>query len=217
MRELLARLTGVLRPIEHRNVHHRISVGALTLDVDSYRAFVQIGVDRHDIELRLAPTSYRLLRFFVENPDKVLSREEIIDHVWHGASVGGTILALNIKQLRNAMEPLSGSLRIETVRAMGFRLSSSVDLSDVHKSKQGTKATIVQSGSAQPPQPGRQRVKGDQREAAAARRIAVTNMSSAIAAIRRLRSIAGTYSTHYPCSARHSGTRDGHGLANEGL
>ncbi|QYD71761.1 winged helix-turn-helix domain-containing protein [Paraburkholderia edwinii] len=128
IRELIARVQVVLRPIEHREVRRRVAVETLTMDFDARRAFARTGEDQQEVELQLGPTCYRLLRFFVENPYKVLSRKDIIENVWFGSPVKEGIVDVYIKSLRETLDPLQKSLMIETVRGAGFRLASVVDM-----------------------------------------------------------------------------------------
>ncbi|MFC0401918.1 winged helix-turn-helix domain-containing protein [Paraburkholderia rhizosphaerae] len=132
MRELIARIQVVLRPIAYPDVRHRVSVETLTMDFDARRAFARTGLDQDEpeseVELQLGPTCYRLLRFFVENPYQVLSRKDIISNVWFGSPVKEGIVDVYVKSLRETLEPLQNSLAIETVRGVGFRLSSVLDV-----------------------------------------------------------------------------------------
>lgn len=124
IRELFARIKVMLRPIEYREMPRRVSVDTLSMDFDARRAFMRTGPDPVDeVELKLVPVCYRLLRFFVENPYRVLSRKDIIDNVWFGKSLSGGIVDVYITQLREALKPLQNSLTIQTVRGVGFRLS----------------------------------------------------------------------------------------------
>ncbi|HEY3599070.1 MAG TPA: winged helix-turn-helix domain-containing protein [Paraburkholderia sp.] len=124
IREVLARVQVVLRPVPRKEVRHRLSVETLTMDFDARRAFARTGRDGAEVELELGPTCYRFLRFFVENPYEVLSRKDIIDNVWFGATVKEGIVDVYIRSLRLALKPLQSSLIIETVRGAGFRLSA---------------------------------------------------------------------------------------------
>jgi two-component system, OmpR family, phosphate regulon response regulator PhoB len=133
VRELIARVQVVLRPIEYREVRRRVAVETLTMDFDARRAFARTGEDQREVELQLGPTCYRLLRFFVENPYKVLSRRDIIENVWFGSSVKEGIVDVYIKSLRETLDPLQKSLAIETVRGAGFRLASVVDMARVRE------------------------------------------------------------------------------------
>jgi two-component system, OmpR family, phosphate regulon response regulator PhoB len=147
IRELIARVQVVLRPIEYREVRRRVSVETLTMDFDARRAFARTGgEEQQEVELQLGPTCYRLLRFFVENPYKVLSRKDIIDNVWFGSSVKDGIVDVYIKSLRETLEPLQKSLVIETVRGAGFRLASVVDMSRAQALQQAQAALDAPAG-----------------------------------------------------------------------
>jgi two-component system phosphate regulon response regulator PhoB len=127
IREILARIRVVLRPVLYQTTSRRVSVDALTMDFDARRVFAHMGLDDPPVELHIRGTSYKLLRLFVENPYQVLSRKDIIHHVWHGARVKDGIVDVYIKSLREALTPLLGRLAIDTVRGHGFRLSTTAD------------------------------------------------------------------------------------------
>jgi two-component system phosphate regulon response regulator PhoB len=124
IREVVARVQVVLRPVPRAVVRRRACVDALTMDFDARRVLADTGQAGEQTELRMAPTCYRLLRLFVENPYEVLSRKEIIRHVWFGAAVKDGIVDVYVKALRGALEPLRERLVIETVRGEGFRLAA---------------------------------------------------------------------------------------------
>jgi len=94
------------------------------MDFDARRVLADTGPGGEQTELHMAPTCYRLLRLFVENPYEVVSRKEIIRHVWFGAAVKDGIVDVYIKALRDVLEPLRERLVIETVRGEGFRLAA---------------------------------------------------------------------------------------------
>jgi two-component system, OmpR family, phosphate regulon response regulator PhoB len=149
IRELIARVQVVLRPIEYREVRRRVAVETLTMDFDARRAFARAGEGQQDVELQLGPTCYRLLRFFVENPYKVLSRKDIIENVWFGSSVKEGIVDVYIKSLRETLDPLQNSLVIETVRGAGFRL---VSVDDTARAREPQPAQEGQQVGQQPEQ-----------------------------------------------------------------
>lgn len=136
VRELLVRIQVLLRPIEYRATRRLARVEDLTMDFDARRAFGKTGPDPADeIELKLVPACYRLLRFFVENPYVVLSRKDIIDNVWFGKSLSGSAVDVYINQLREVLRPLQSSLAIQTVRGAGFRLSKVAEATVAEESK----------------------------------------------------------------------------------
>ncbi len=124
MREVLARIQVVLRPVPRREVRRRLSIETLTIDLDARRVFGRTDQGGDEVELQFGPTDYRFLRFLVEHPYEVLSRKDIIDNVWYGADVKEGIVDVYVRSLRKALEPLRQSLIIETVRGVGFRLSA---------------------------------------------------------------------------------------------
>jgi two-component system phosphate regulon response regulator PhoB len=124
IREVLARMQGLLRVNEHQKVRHVISFESLELDYDARMVCARIGQTTDEIRLKLTGPCCRLLRFFLENPLKVHSRKDIIDNVWHGKSVREGAVDVNISLLRRSLAPLQQSLAIQTVRGAGFCLSS---------------------------------------------------------------------------------------------
>jgi two-component system phosphate regulon response regulator PhoB len=147
IREVVARVQVVLRPVPHPQVRRRACVDALTMDFDARRVLARTGAAGEQIELRMAPTCYRLLRLFVENPYEVLSRKDIIQHVWFGAAVKDGIVDVYIKSLREALEPLRKTLVIETVRGAGFRLATAAPADAAHAA--GAPAQLAMAAAVQ--------------------------------------------------------------------
>ncbi|HLB85333.1 MAG TPA: response regulator, partial [Steroidobacteraceae bacterium] len=77
-RELLARINAVLRRSAPGVAGESLEAGGLVLDVASHR----VTVDEQNIAL--GPTEYRLLQFFMEHPERVYSRSQLLDRVWGG-------------------------------------------------------------------------------------------------------------------------------------
>src|ERR1700730_2844776 len=82
-----------------------------------------------DSEIRpLEPKSFRLLLLLVENPDRVLSKEEIMGVVWPGAFVSDNSLARAVAQIRKALDDDSKSPKyVETVPSVGYRFIAEVN------------------------------------------------------------------------------------------
>jgi two-component system, OmpR family, phosphate regulon response regulator PhoB len=121
-RELLARIKAVLRrggPDEEDEV---LSAGGLQLNVASHRVMAE------DTVVPLGPTEYRLLKFFMEHPDRVYSRSQLLDRVWGGnVYVEERTVDVHIRRLRKALEPSGWDRLIQTVRGAGYRFSEQVD------------------------------------------------------------------------------------------
>jgi two-component system OmpR family response regulator len=73
----------------------------------------------------LSPTEYKLLRYLLANAGKVLSKAQILDHVWE-YDFGGeaTVVETYVSYLRKKLDPLGPPL-IQTVRGIGYALRAS--------------------------------------------------------------------------------------------
>ena len=117
-RELLARINAVLRRVAPGGAGELLEAGQLQLDVASHR--VSIG----ETTVPLGPTEYRLLQFFMEHPERVYSRGQLLDRVWGGnVYVEERTVDVHIRRLRKALEPFRSDGLIQTVRGSGYRFS----------------------------------------------------------------------------------------------
>ncbi len=117
-RELLARINALLRrasPTEDQV----LEAGRLRLDPAGHRVWVD------DTEATLGPTEYRLLKFLMENQDRVFSRGQLLDQVWgRNVYVEERTVDVHVRRLRQALEPLHADGYVQTVRGAGYRLST---------------------------------------------------------------------------------------------
>ena len=114
-RELLARVSAVLRRVRPALAGETIRVGDITLDATAHR------VERRGQQLRLGPTEYRLLRFFMEHPRHVFSRGQLLDAVWGTASdIELRTVDVHIRRLRQAIASETADDPIRTVRSAGY-------------------------------------------------------------------------------------------------
>ncbi|MFM6963641.1 MAG: response regulator transcription factor [Micrococcales bacterium] len=94
-----------------------IEVGPLRLDEDGHDIFV------NDELVEFSPTEFELMRFFMENPNQVLSKQKIIDHVWHYDFNGEMgIVESYVSYLRKKLDPLTTEPLIQTKRGVGYKL-----------------------------------------------------------------------------------------------
>ena len=115
--EVVARIRAILR-----------RTGAEAADQPTLRfADLVLDEDTHDVSragqpVQLSATEFRLLRFFMLNPRRVLSKSQILDHVWH-YDFGGdvAIVETSVSYLRKKLDRLGPPL-IQTVRLVGYRL-----------------------------------------------------------------------------------------------
>jgi DNA-binding response OmpR family regulator len=111
-RELVARVTGVLRRTQGVPEAAPQTVGAVTLDAGQRRVFT--GTD----ELALTATEFDLLAYLMRRPGRVFTREQLLSEVWGYSSVAGTrTVDVHIAQLRSK---LGGASPIRTVRGVGY-------------------------------------------------------------------------------------------------
>jgi len=122
--ELIARINAVLRRIRPALAEEILAVGEVQMDLARHR------VTRHNRELHLGPTEFRLLRHFLEHPDRVFSREQLLDSVWGSdIFVDPRTVDASIRRLRKALNDASESDLIRTVRAAGYAFETSAGAS----------------------------------------------------------------------------------------
>jgi two-component system copper resistance phosphate regulon response regulator CusR len=110
--ELLARVKVRLRDRGTRETLE-LRVGDVTLDLRTRRA--RVG----DVEVELSAREFSLAELLFRHPDQVLSRQQILSHVWgYDFDPGSNVVDVYIRYLRKKLGPDL----IETVRGMGYRL-----------------------------------------------------------------------------------------------
>ncbi len=119
--ELLARIRAVLRRKAPEALDTLVDVAGLKLDPSTRR------VARDDREVRIGPTEFRLLHFFMTHPERVHSRAQLLDRVWGDhVFIEERTVDVHVKRLREALEPVGCSRMIETVRGAGYRFTQQV-------------------------------------------------------------------------------------------
>jgi two-component system OmpR family response regulator len=114
LEELVARIRAILRRTQGATEIDRLVLQDLEMDEVAHEVF------RAGEPVDLTPTEFALLRYFLLNPRRVLSKEQILDHVWH-YDFGGdaSIVETYVSYLRRKMgEPLM----LHTVRGVGYVL-----------------------------------------------------------------------------------------------
>ena len=115
-RELLARVRALLRRATPETSEDPIEIAGLRLEPATFRVFAD------GTPLELSPTEFRLLHFFMRNPDRVLSRTRLLDNVWGDhVYIEERTVDVHIRRLRLALSPGGHDRRIETVRGGGYR------------------------------------------------------------------------------------------------
>ena len=122
IRELLARVRAVLRRWEIRaelEDMDKVSFKGLAIDFRTY----QVTVEGKKVDL--GPTELKLLRFFIMNPGRVYTRDQLLDHVWGNESfVEPRTVDVHVSRLRAAIEQDKENPEyILTVRGIGYKFA----------------------------------------------------------------------------------------------
>ena len=122
-KELIARVRALLRrqaPLEDTGP---LTLGYLKLDPSSHRVLA-IWPNSDPRPISLGPTEYRLLQYFMSNPERVHSRTNLLDKVWgNEVYIEERTVDVHIKRLRAALAPVDCDRYIETVRGSGYRIT----------------------------------------------------------------------------------------------
>jgi two-component system, OmpR family, response regulator len=115
--ELVARVKVILRRAGRSPSTQLIRHGDLSLDDDAHT------VKRGDTEVVLSPTEYKMLRYLMRNAGLVVSKAQILDHVWHYDFIGeSTVVETHLSTLRKKLGS-DGRELIQTVRGYGYRFN----------------------------------------------------------------------------------------------
>ncbi|ACB84803.1 response regulator transcription factor [Natranaerobius thermophilus] len=117
-RELVARVRALIRrDQDFKDKDKILEKGDLTVDAHSYKVFVK------DNEVDLPPKEFELLYLLIKNPERVFTREEILEKIWGFSFAGGTrTVDEHVKRIRKKLEPESGfDSLIQTVWGVGYK------------------------------------------------------------------------------------------------
>ena len=115
--ELLARIKAILRRSDPKTVSDTLKFDDLRLDRLEKRVF------RDSIEIKLGPTEFRLLEFFLTNPKRVFSRDQILENVWpNNINVESRTIDVHVRRLRKSININNNKELIRTVRSSGYSL-----------------------------------------------------------------------------------------------
>ena len=118
-RELIARVGAVLRRIRPALAGEVLEVGDIRLNPVAHK------VERAGKALQLGPTEYRLLKFFMESPGRVFSRNQLLDGVWGtGSDIELRTVDVHIRRLRKGLHIDGVADPVRTVRSAGYALEA---------------------------------------------------------------------------------------------
>jgi two-component system phosphate regulon response regulator PhoB len=117
--ELIARLRAVIRRTQPSAAEDMLSFADVTMDLAAHR------VTRDGRPIHLGPTEFRLLRFLMQHPGRVFSREQLLDRVWgHDVYVEQRTVDVHIRRLRKALNEYTEVDLVRTVRSAGYALDA---------------------------------------------------------------------------------------------
>ena len=117
--ELLARLVALRRRRSEIDHESQLAIGPLTLDPQSRR------VSRDGEPISLTVREFDLLRYLMSNPDKVVSRQRLLNSVWeYGYDPGTKIVDVYVRYLRAKIDTEGSPSLIQTVRGVGYMMPS---------------------------------------------------------------------------------------------
>ncbi|MGH1352926.1 MAG: phosphate regulon transcriptional regulator PhoB [Methyloligellaceae bacterium] len=117
--ELMARVTSILRRTNPERIAAVLNVEDIVLDRESHR------VTRNGRDVRLGPTEFRLLEFFMQSPERVFSRTQLLDGVWgRDVYVDERTVDVHIGRLRKAINRGKEEDPIRTVRGAGYSMGN---------------------------------------------------------------------------------------------
>ncbi len=115
---LLARIEALWRR-SYDPPTHLINIDDLILDQEAQRVYYQQN------EIILSGTEYKLLHFFMTHPEKVYTREQLLDFIWgNDIYVEDRTVDSYIRRLRKNLEPYQFDRYVQTVRGSGYRFSN---------------------------------------------------------------------------------------------
>lgn len=117
-RELIARIKAVLRRVSAFSDGECLQIDALVLDPTQHR----VTISSEDV--MIGPTEFRLLHFFMQHPERVYSRTQVLDQVWgSNVYIEERTVDVHVLRLRKALAQHGYDYLVQTVRGVGYRLS----------------------------------------------------------------------------------------------
>ncbi len=117
MRELTARIRALLRRTD-RSKDEVLKMGDLVLDVAAQQLLI------HGKPVKIGNTEFKLLKFFMSNPNRVYSRSSLLDFVWgQNVYVEERTVDVHILRLRKILKPSKTDKMLQTVRGAGYRFA----------------------------------------------------------------------------------------------
>ncbi|MBX4198095.1 response regulator transcription factor [Candidatus Parcubacteria bacterium] len=114
--ELLARVRALMRRPKQA-LKNELACGNIILNISTRKVYCS------NKEVQLTLKEFNILEYFIRHPNQVLTRDEVLDHVWdYNFSSFSNIMDVHINNLRKKLKKAGDSASIETVRGVGYRL-----------------------------------------------------------------------------------------------
>ncbi len=115
---LLAKITSILKRVQNiEGNSEKIDAKDFILNIS------KSTIEKGDKVIELTKNEYKILRFLVQNRDKIMSRDEIMKYLWDDESfIDDNTLTVNITRLRNKLEEVGLKELLETKRGLGYIL-----------------------------------------------------------------------------------------------
>ena len=122
VKELVARICAVLKRTTPVGDDDPIEVDGLRLDPASHR------VTGRGETIRVGPTEFRMLHFFMSHPERVFTRSQLLDRVWgRDVYIEERTVDVHIRRLRKALAGHGFDRFVQTVHGTGYRFSRHAD------------------------------------------------------------------------------------------
>ena len=116
LKELDARIRALIRRAQGLNQQKLLSLGNILLDPENKEVKI------HGELIKISTMEYKLLYFFMKNPDRLYSRKQLLDSVWgQTAFIEERTVDVHIMRLRKTLKEHQIDKMLETVRGMGYR------------------------------------------------------------------------------------------------
>ena len=117
--ELFSRVKAILRRVNGTKNNKKLVYADIEMDLDTYKTF------RNGRKIKLGPKEFKLLKHFLQQPQRVFSRNQLLDKVWgENIYVESRTVDVHIRRLRKAINAENEKDLIRTVRDAGYALEA---------------------------------------------------------------------------------------------
>ncbi|HBM80768.1 MAG TPA: DNA-binding response regulator, partial [Clostridiaceae bacterium] len=115
-KELMARLKAVLRRYKPAEAEKVISYDGIVIDMDKFQVVIKGRI------IEMPPKELELLYFLAQNPNKVYTREQLLNEIWGYDFIGDSrTVDVHVKRLREKIETEGVNWSLKTVWGVGYK------------------------------------------------------------------------------------------------